>query len=639
VQLAGQHLTTLLATLQGRRNAHTLALDARLPAWRATANLAGGLDANRVWRGQLSQAEVWGDWPMKLVAPARLLLSREQQQVNDLALAVAGGQLTVEQFDRQGVRLASRGTLANLPLAPLLALLDTAPPFTTDLRMNGDWDLRAGESLDGWLRLRRQSGDVHLTEPALAMGLTTLTLDVDAAGSQTRARLAADTREAGRLRLDAHAALAREGVAVALSRSAPLAWNAQFDVPDLRLLKPFIPVGIRADARVNAQLTGSGSLAAPRIDGRIAADAIRFSMPEQGVAITDGTLKLLLADDRVQVQEGELKGSSGRIVVSGDAQLKNPQAGLTLTFEKFAATNRSDRRVTVSGTTQLNLDPKRLQLAGELTADRARLEIPEASRPELSSDVVVVGRPPREKPAAQRLPLALDLTLKLGDDFLFKGAGLDARLGGQLRVFTVNQVLRGEGTIQVEKGRYAAYAQTLDIERGVLRFAGPIDNPGLDVLAVRKVPDVKVGVQVGGTVQRPQVTLYSDPAMPDTEKLSWLVLGHGLESSGQQEFVLLQVAAGALLSQAESVNMQAKLAETLGIDSFDVRAGNDESLTSTVVSVGKRLSSRATLSYEQSLDGLSQVVKVLYQLSTHVRLEAQAGQPSSFDAFYTREYD
>lgn len=639
VQLAGQHLDTLRAILQGRRNAHTLTLDARLPAWRLTANLAGGLDANQVWRGQLNQAEVQGDWPAKLVAPAHLLLSSERQQVNDLALTVAGGRLTVERFDRQGAHLASRGTLANLPLTPALALLETAPPFTTDLRVNGDWDLRAGESLDGRLQLRRQSGDVRLTDPALAMGLTALTLDVDAAGSQAHVRLAADTHEAGQLRLEGQGMLVRTGAAFTLSRSAPLTWNAQFDVPDLCLLKPFIPVGIRADARVNAQLSGSGSLAAPRIDGRVAADAIRFSMPEQGVAITDGTLKLQLADDRVQVQEGVLKGTSGRIVVSGDAQLKNPQAGLTLTFEKFAATNRSDRRVTVSGTTRLNLDQKRLQLTGELTADRARLEMPEASRPELSSDVVVVGRPPREKPVTQRFPLALDLTLKLGDDFLFKGAGLDARLGGQLRVFTVNQALRGEGTIQVEKGRYAAYAQTLDIERGVLRFAGPIDNPGLDVLAVRKTADVKVGVQVGGTVQRPLVTLYSDPAMPDTEKLAWLVLGHGLESSGQQEFVLLQVAAGALLSQTESVNLQAKMAETLGIDSFDVRAGSSESLTSTVVSVGKRLSSRATLSYEQSLDGLSQVVKVLYQLSTHVRLEAQAGQPSSFDAFYTREYD
>lgn len=118
VQLAGQHLDTLRAILQGRRNAHTLTLDARLPAWRLTANLAGGLDANQVWRGQLNQAEVQGDWPVKLVAPAHLLLSSERQQVNDLALTVAGGRLTVERFDRQGAHLASRGTLANLPLAP-----------------------------------------------------------------------------------------------------------------------------------------------------------------------------------------------------------------------------------------------------------------------------------------------------------------------------------------------------------------------------------------------------------------------------------------------------------------------------------------------------------------------------------------
>ncbi|MHB0982924.1 MAG: translocation/assembly module TamB domain-containing protein [Thiobacillus sp.] len=639
VTLAGQRLSVVSADLQGRRNAHTLTLDARMPDWQVTASLAGGLDEQQIWRGKLNQAAARGPWPMQLTAPATLLLSRERQQVSDLALTLAGGRLSVEQFSRQGAQLASRGALANLPLAPLLALLETEPPFTTDLRVDGDWNLRAGDSLDGQLRLRRQSGDVRMKDPAQSLGLTTLALDLDAVASRVTAHIEAASREAGQLRADGQATLLREGAFFTLPRTAPLAWTAQLDVPDLRLVRLFIPVGIRADARLNAQLTGSGTLAAPRIDGRIAADAIRFSMPEEGVAITDGTLKLILDDDRVRVQEGVLEGQSGRILVSGEARLRDPQAGLALTFEKFAVTNRSDRRVIISGVSQLNLDLKRLQLTGELTADRARLETPEASRPRLSEDVVVVGRPPREKSAARRIPLLLDLKLNLGDDFLFKGGGLDARLGGQLRVFTVNDTLRGEGRIQVVKGRYAAYGQSLDIERGVLSFIGPIDNPGIDVLAVRKTPTVKAGVQVRGTVQRPLVTLYSDPALPDTEKLSWLVLGHGLGTGGQQEFALLQLAAGALLGQAESVGMQAQLAEALRIESFGVRAGEGDDLSSTVVSVGKRLSSRTMLSYEQSLDGLSQVVKVLYQLSPHVRLEAQAGQQSSFDVFYTREYD
>lgn len=639
VTLAGQRLSTMDANVQGRRNAHTLSLDARMPDWQVTASLAGGLDEQQIWRGKLNQAAAQGPWPMQLTAPATLLLSRERQQVSDLALTLAGGRLNVEQFSRQGTQLASRGALANLPLAPLLALLETEPPFTTDLRVDGDWNLRAGDSLDGQLRLRRQSGDVRMKEPAQSLGLTTLVLDLDAVASHVTARIEAASREAGQLRADGQATLLREGAFFTLPRSAPLAWTAQLDVPDLRLVRLFIPVGIRADARLEAQLTGSGSLAAPRIDGRIAAERIRFTMPDEGVAITDGTLKLLLADDRVRVQEGVLKGQSGRILLSGEARLRDPQAGLAFTFEKFAVTNRSDRRVVISGVSQLNLDLKRLQLTGELTADRARLETQEASRPALSSDVVVVGRLPREKSAARRIPLLLDLKLNLGDDFLFKGGGLDARLDGQLRVFTANGVLRGEGRIQVVEGRYAAYGQSLDIERGVLSFIGPINNPGIDVLAVRKTPTVKAGVQVRGTVRRPLVTLYSDPALPDTEKLSWLVLGHGLGTGGQEEFAVLQIAAGALLGRAESVNMQAQLAEALRIESFGVRAGEGEDLSSTVVSVGKRLSSRTMLSYEQSLDGLTQVVKVLYQLSPHVRLEAQAGQQSSFDVFYTREYD
>jgi translocation and assembly module TamB len=648
VQWAGQHISSARISVRGRRNAHTLALDVSVPDWRLTASLAGGLDAKQIWRGQLNQAEAQGAWPMTLIAPATLVLARDQQQVSNLALMLAGGQINMAQVNRQGAQLATRGSLNNLPLAPLLGLLETRPPLMTDLRVNGDWNLRLGDKLDGQARLVRQSGDVRLTDPAMSLGLTTLALHMQAEANRVTAHLEADTREAGQARLEGHATLERAGTGLGLPRgaaglilprSAPLAWTAQINVPDLRLAKPFLPVGTRLDSRLAAQLTGSGSLAAPRIDGQIDASQMRFAMPEEGVAITDGTLKLILADDRVRVKQGELKGQSGRIVVSGEAQLKNPQAGLTLTFEKFAATNRSDRRVTVSGVTRLNLDQKRLQLTGELSADRARLDMPEASRPVLSSDVVIAGQPPREKPVAQRFPLALDLNLKLGDDFQFKGGGLDARLGGQLRVFTLNQVLRGEGTIKVEQGRYAAYAQKLDIERGVLRFAGPIGNPGLDVLAVRKTSTVKAGVQVSGTVQRPVVKLYSDPAMPDTEKLSWLVLGHGLEGGNQQEFVLLQVAAGALLSQSDSVNFQAKLAEALRIDRFDVRGGNSENLASTVVSVGKRLSSRATLNYEQSLDGLSHVVKVLYQLSPHVRLEAQAGQQSSFDAFYSLEFD
>ena len=639
IQVADWALTRAQATLSGRQDAHTLSLEVNSTEASVRAVLAGGLDAARVWRGQLRTADLAGPWPLRLLAPAALVLSQHSQQVETLVFSVAGGRVDVAELRRDGSALSARGSATDLPLAPLAELIEPRLPATTDLVVSGDWNLSLGTQLSGVARLNRVRGDVRLNDPAMALGLTRLTASLRAAEGHAVIDAEVDTRDAGQARLTARLPITVEAGLPALMRTAPLTWSARVEVPDLRLARPFLPVGVRVDARLAANLEGRGSLAAPEINGSLRAENIRFAMPEEGIALVDGVLDLVLAGDRVSVRQGELKGSGGRILVAGDAELRNPKAGLTLNFEKFVATQRSDRRVTVSGAAKLALADRRLKLSGDLLVDRARLDMPASSRPVLSDDVVVLGRPPREQGVAQRYPLALDLTVGLGEDFLFKGAGLDARLGGKLRVYTADKRLRGEGVIQVEKGRYAAYAQTLDIERGVLRFNGPVDNPGLDVLAVRNTPTVKAGVQVRGTVQRPVVTLYSDPAMPDTEKLSWLVLGHGLDSAGQQEFVLMQVAASALLSQAESVNFQARLAETLHIDSFDVRAGNAEDLGTAIVSVGKRLSSRATLSYEQSLDGLNQVVKVLYQLTPNVRLEAQAGEQSSFDAFYTIEFD
>ncbi len=636
----GWRAETARARLAGRRDAHTLSLDARLPGGEASAAFAGGLDATQTWHGQLRAAEASGAWPLRLIAPATLALSRTRQQANDLAFVLAGGRVEVETLRRDGHGLVTRGRFGALPVAPVLDRFAPSLPVRTDLRLNGRWALALGEKLEGEAQIERASGDVRLSEPAQALDLTRLDAQLTLAANTAQIVAGFDTRDGGRGTFDAQAPLAVEAGVLGIDRAAPLAWRARLELPDLRRARPFLPLGMRLDARLAARLEGSGSLAAPKIAGEARAENIRFALPEEGISVESGTLDFVLDGDRVRVRQGELKGRSGRILVRGEAELANPRAGLALDFEKFDLLHRSDRRLVVSGDARLTLVEKSLKLDGRFVADRARLEMPAASRPELSPDVLVAGAPRRDTPATARYPLALDLALDLGDDFLFQGAGLDAKLGGRLRVVDSGDGLRGEGTIRVTKGRYAAYTQTLDIERGILRFAGPLGDPGLDILAVRKTPTVTAGVQVRGSAQRPAVTLYSDPAMADTEKLAWLVLGHGLDSAGQQEFVLMQVAAGALLGQAESLNFQARLADTLGIDSLDVRAGEGETLGTAIVSVGKRLSSRATISYERSVDGLNQAVKALYQLTPRVRLEAQSSElRNSFDAVYTLEYD
>ena len=61
--------------------------------------------------------------------------------------------------------------------------------------------------------------------------------------------------------------------------------------------------------------------------------------------------------------------------------------------------------------------------------------------------------------------------------------------------------MSGRGAINAERCTYTAYGQRLTIERGKLYFDGPLDNPGLDVLALRKNLPVEAGVEVTGTVR------------------------------------------------------------------------------------------------------------------------------------------
>src|ERR1700730_10495901 len=84
------------------------------------------------------------------------------------------------------------------------------------------------------------------------------------------------------------------------------------------------------------------------------------------------------------------------------------------------------------------------------------------------------------------------------------------------------------------------------MERGWLYFHGPLDNPGLDVLALRKNQPVEAGVKVTGTVQVPLVRLTSNPPEPEHEKLALVDLGHGLDSTTSTESVALQAALAAL---------------------------------------------------------------------------------------------
>jgi len=198
---------------------------------------------------------------------------------------------------------------------------------------------------------------------------------------------------------------------------------------------------------------------------------------------------------------------------------------------------------------------------------------------------------------------------------------------------------RVTGEVRTDQGRYRAWGQMLDVETGLIRFNGPYNNPSLDILALRPNISVRAGVQVTGSAQAPRVTLYSDPELPDAEKLSWVVLGRNA-SAGGAEAAVLQQAALALLGRNGGQSPTANAASRLGLDEIGFRgATTGEDASAAALTFGKRLSKDLYVTYERSLSGTLGTLYIFYDLSRRLTLRGQTGEKSAVDIIYTVKYD
>jgi translocation and assembly module TamB len=230
--------------------------------------------------------------------------------------------------------------------------------------------------------------------------------------------------------------------------------------------------------------------------------------------------------------------------------------------------------------------------------------------------------------------LRVALQIDLGEDLKLRGRGLDTRLRGDLALSAPGGRLAIAGSVRTEAGSYAAYGQKLDIERGVLAFNGPADDPRLDILALRPNLDLRVGVLVSGSAQKPRVRLFSEPEMSDTDKLSWLVLGRAPDGLARNDTALLQRAALALLA-GEGQGLDSTLLANIGLDEFSLRQAETGEVRETVVTLGKQLSRRWYVGYERSVNATTGTWQLIYRAAQRFTLRAQSGEDNALDVIWT----
>ncbi|HJU71754.1 MAG TPA: translocation/assembly module TamB domain-containing protein [Paucimonas sp.] len=604
---------------------------------------SGGLDQHEGamrWQGTLDRFDASGLFGAHLAAPAALSLSSQRVQLGRFRLDADSTQITVEQFVRDAHGVATQGRVDRLQLAQLLKFAGNPPALSTDLLMSGAWDIRLAETVNGSIRLQREGGDIVMHgDTPVALGLRRLDASATATDGALHVQLDANGQQLGRIEASMRTRTAGGKRPFDLPPEAPLTGAISIDIPTLAWLGPMIAPTIASEGRLQSDIAIGGTFAQPALSGRITGSGLRLLASALGLDLRQGILDSEFQGDTLMVKNLAFQGSEGSVTVGGPIRFFDGKtsANMLLKAQHFALLNRSDRRLAVSGAARIGWNEAGYAAAsGTFDIDSGFFDIGREDMPQLSDDVVVIGR---RRKSADRIAASVDLNINLGNNVVLRGRGLDAVLAGQVRLTsTPDTALRAQGTVRIPNGTYTAYGRKLAIEQGVLRFNGPVNNPALDILAMRRGQEVEAGVAVRGTVLAPRVTLVSEPSVPDADKLSWLVLGRGLSSAGSADLDALQSAAGALLSQGAASGVQSQIATAFGLDDLRIATSQDN-LQQRIVTLGKRLSSRLYVSYQQSLQSASSVVLLRYTLNPRLTLEAEAGTHSAISLFYNIAFD
>jgi translocation and assembly module TamB len=409
-------------------------------------------------------------------------------------------------------------------------------------------------------------------------------------------------------------------------------------LPSIAWVGPMVSPALITAGSLRGKVALSGTLAEPHFGGQIAGQKLRVYLVGSGIDLQQGVLEGDFTDDTLQIRQLHFSGGDGEIAATGSVTLKAGKVGARLQMRatRFTVLDRVDRKLTLSGNTMLAIVEGRARLDGELKVDAGLVDVGRLGEPQLSDDVVILGREAQQRKA---LAADIDVTVDFGENLLLRGQGLKGRIGGDLHITSVaGGPLQARGLLKVVRGTYTAYGRELAIERGNLRFDGAPGNPALDIRAMRRGLEVEPGVAIGGSALAPRVMLVSEPQVPDTEKLSWLVLGQGLTAAGSTEMGALQSAAASLLSQGAAASMQSQLAGAFGVDTITLSQSRDN-LQQRIITVGKRVSSRLMISYQQGLQSAGNAVVFRYTLSPRLSVEAETGTRSVFSLFYNFAFD
>lgn len=584
------------------------------------------------WQGRLDTLEIQpsrGDrW--QLATPLTFAASAKAWHVSPGCLRAAKGEFCLAaDYPGAGITLNSHGVSLSL-LNPWLPL-QAGRPVTVRGQVELNAQLQPDATSQAWL------GHVNLASLEGGIGL----------GQSAYAALAGNAHEGDVIRYD-HLTikldlnptkiLAKLGIGfqgdgyvdatltTGWSDDAPLQGQLYMYLARLYWLELLLPDWVNPTGTVAGHLSVHGARSTPQFEGKLDWRDFTVQLPVYGLSVRQGNGHLQAQPDGSIQLEGALQSGPGTVHIDGTLAWLDPADPTPITL------HLAGQNVQVYNTSELNIlaDPDiRIALLHGTVQVRGQIQVPHASvnlerldrTVSPSDDAVVMETATKAEPTSTASPFDLDVLLHLGTDVKMRGLGFKGSIGGDVEILAQpKREMLGNGQLDL-LGRYKAYGQDLTVTQGLLRWNhNLITDPRINLRAERTIGDVKAGITVTGRAAYPHAEVWSDPAMSQSEALSYIVLGHGLATATSNESQQVDAASSALTAGGGLIASQ--LGSKLGLD--DAGISQSSTLGGSVLGVGKFISPRLYVGYGVSVVGSGSVVNMKYLLKHGFDIEVES---------------
>lgn len=575
--------------------------------------------------------------PLKLVDPTDIAIVNGAANVKDLKIAAAKG--IVSLSGRAGSTLDLQVKLDKLPAS----LADTFSP-----------GLGAEGAISGTIRVSGQASnpaaDFVLNWPGAglaatrSMGLPALGIDASGKFANSALDLTASASGGG--------LSVKGGGKLTISGNKPIAMRFAGSAPLSLAQSLLTDQGIGVSGAANFDMSIGGSLSALSYRGKIDLASVGAALPRQNLNLTGigGSVTLDGKTATISGVTGKFTGG-GTFSLSGTVGIA-PGSGypgdIAVKLKNVSYSDGSLVTALLSG--DLAIKGPLMggsTLTGTVNVAKATITVPEKIPASLAAINLKHINPPANvalqakelrgdsshSEGSSSLNLALDVNAI--NQIFVRGRGMDAELGGSLKIAgtTANPIV--SGGFKMIRGRLEILGKRLDFSSGTIGFGGGL-VPSLNLVASSTVGSLSISIDVSGTANDPDFAFTSSPSRPQDEVLAQLVFGRS--SSSLSPLQIAQLAdAVAQLAGGRSTSIFSKLSNGVGIDDLDVTT---DSSGNAQVTAGKYLNDKTYLELQQGSTSGSGKAIINLDAGKGIKLrgEADSSGAGAAGVFYEKEY-